>query len=121
MRAPIATRVRELLREPLKKIRREYFVRIWHMEIGEGSTISFSAKLDRTNPRGIYIGKYSVVAFGAAVLTHDWVNVTGVSGLTMAVTMATATPIQRQMRSPRPTDLCSNLSIRLLRRRSSFS
>jgi len=44
------------------------------MEIGEGSTISFSAKLDRTNPRGIHIGKYSVVTFGAAVLTHDWVN-----------------------------------------------
>jgi len=44
------------------------------MEIGEGSTISFSAKLDRTNPRGIHIGKYSVVTFGATVLTHDWVN-----------------------------------------------
>ena len=74
VRAPIATRVREGLREILQKIRREYFVRVWHMEIGEGSTISFSAKLDRTNPRGIHIGKYSAVTFGAAVLTHDWVN-----------------------------------------------
>jgi acetyltransferase-like isoleucine patch superfamily enzyme len=44
------------------------------MEIGEGSIISRSAKLDKTNPRGIHIGKYTVVAFGAAILTHDWVN-----------------------------------------------
>jgi acetyltransferase-like isoleucine patch superfamily enzyme len=36
--------------------------------------ISLSAKLDKTNPRGIHIGRYSVVAFGAAVLTHDYVN-----------------------------------------------
>ena len=44
------------------------------MEIGEGTIISRSAKLDKTNPRGIHIGKYTVVAFGAAILTHDWVN-----------------------------------------------
>ncbi len=44
------------------------------MDIGEGCIISRSAKLDKTNPRGVHIGKYSVVAFGAAILTHDWVN-----------------------------------------------
>src|SRR5438034_2490722 len=49
-------------------------MRVWKMDIGEGTIISRSAKLDKTNPRGIHIGKYSVVAFGAAVLTHDWVN-----------------------------------------------
>ena len=36
--------------------------------------MSFSAKLDKTNPRGIHIGKYTVVSFGAALLAHDHVN-----------------------------------------------
>jgi acetyltransferase-like isoleucine patch superfamily enzyme len=44
------------------------------MQLGEGTVISFGARLDKTNPRGIHIGKYSVVAFGAAVLAHDLVN-----------------------------------------------
>ena len=44
------------------------------MTIGEGTAISLSAKLDKTNPRGIHIGRYTVVTFGAAVLTHDYVN-----------------------------------------------
>jgi hypothetical protein len=37
------------------------------MDIGEGTSISTSAKLDKTNPRGIHIGKYSTVTFGAAI------------------------------------------------------
>jgi acetyltransferase-like isoleucine patch superfamily enzyme len=44
------------------------------MDIGEGSVVSLSAKLDRTNPRGVHIGTYTVVTFGAAILTHDYVN-----------------------------------------------
>jgi acetyltransferase-like isoleucine patch superfamily enzyme len=44
------------------------------MNIGEGTAISLSAKLDKTNPRGIHIGKYTVVTFGAAILSHDHVN-----------------------------------------------
>ena len=74
MAAPLATRIREALREIMQTVRRQYFVRVWKMQIGEGSVISFSARLDKTNPRGIHIGKYTVVTFGAAVLSHDWVN-----------------------------------------------
>jgi len=74
MAVPIATRIRDALCEVGQEIRRQYLNRIWHMDIGEGTKISSSAKLDKTNPQGIHIGKYSVVAFGAAVLTHDWVN-----------------------------------------------
>ena len=55
-------------------IRRQFLVRVWKMEIGEGTAISGSAKLDKTNPRGVHIGRYSVVTFGAAILTHDYVN-----------------------------------------------
>lgn len=54
--------------------RREYFIRVWKMEIGEGTAISFSAKLDKTNPRGIHIGRFTVVTFGSAILSHDYVN-----------------------------------------------
>ena len=72
--APLLTRIRESLREVIQKLRRQYFNLVWQMHLGEGSVVSFSAKLDKTNPRGLHIGKYTVVTFGAAILTHDYVN-----------------------------------------------
>src|SRR5919109_3514092 len=74
MSAPLATRVREALRLVVQTIRRQYFIRVWKMQLGEGTVISFGARLDKTNPRGVHIGKYSVVTLGAAVLAFDWVN-----------------------------------------------
>jgi exopolysaccharide acyltransferase PssR len=70
----LATRMRDALREVVLMTRRQYLNRVWKMDIGEGTAISGSAKLDKTNPRGIHIGAYSVVTFGAAILTHDYVN-----------------------------------------------
>jgi len=74
MAAPLATQIREWLREGMLRVRRRYLTWVWKMEIGEGTAISMSAKLDLTNPRGIHIGRYSVVTFGAAILTHDYIN-----------------------------------------------
>jgi acetyltransferase-like isoleucine patch superfamily enzyme len=74
MSVPLATRLRDQLRELVQTVRRQYLVRVWKMDIGEGTAISLSAKLDKTNPTGIHIGRYSVVTFGAAVLAHDYVN-----------------------------------------------
>ena len=74
MGIPLATRVRDALREVVLMMQRQYLNRVWKMDIGEGTAISGSAKLDKTNPRGIHIGTYSVVTFGAAILTHDYVN-----------------------------------------------
>jgi acetoacetyl-CoA synthetase len=74
MAVPLATKVRERLRELAVALRTRYMVTVWKMEIGEGTTISFSAKLDKTNPRGIHIGKYTTITFGSAILTHDYVN-----------------------------------------------
>jgi len=71
---PLATRIRDTLREVVLTLRRQYLIRVWKMAIGEGATISLSAKLDKTNPLGIHIGKYTAVAFGAAILAHDHVN-----------------------------------------------
>ncbi|HEX9382281.1 MAG TPA: acyltransferase [Gemmatimonadaceae bacterium] len=74
MAAPLASKMREALRNVVVAIRRHYLIRVWKMDIGEGTVISLSAKLDKTNPQGIHIGKYTVVTFGAAILTHDYVN-----------------------------------------------
>ena len=74
MAAPLATRLRDTLRRVVVTLRRHYLIRVWRMDIGQGTIVSFSARLDKTNPRGIHIGKYTVVTFGVAVLTHDHVN-----------------------------------------------
>ena len=75
MSVPLLASIREKLAlTVVRAVRRQLLIRIWKMEIGEGSIISRSAKLDKTNPRGVHIGKYTAVAFGAAILTHDWVN-----------------------------------------------
>src|SRR5579871_3041917 len=50
---------------------RQYYRHVWGMNLGEGVRISFSAKLDKSNPEGIFIGDYTAVAFGATVLSHD--------------------------------------------------
>ena len=74
MAAPLPSRIREKLRNVAMAVRRQYFIRVWKMDIGEGTTISLSAKLDKTNPQGLHIGTYTTVTFGAAILTHDYVN-----------------------------------------------
>src|SRR5258705_5313080 len=74
MPVPIATRIREWVRELVIGLRRQYLIRVWKMDIGEGTSISMSDKLDKTTPRGIHIGKYSTIRLGAAILTHDYVN-----------------------------------------------
>jgi len=54
---------------------RTQFLRSYYkMNIGEGTIMSLQAKLDKANPKGINIGDYSFVAFGATILTHDFVR-----------------------------------------------
>ncbi len=68
------TVLRRKLRNQLMKARRIYFNTVWGMQIGEGCAISFQAKLDKANPRGVHIGRDTAVNFGAAVLAHDYVR-----------------------------------------------
>jgi acetyltransferase-like isoleucine patch superfamily enzyme len=42
------------------------------MNIDKSARISYSAKLDKTNPQGVYIGEESYIASGAIVFTHDF-------------------------------------------------
>ncbi|WP_304411938.1 DapH/DapD/GlmU-related protein [Erythrobacter sp. SD-21] len=44
------------------------------MTIGEGSRISLKARLDFTNPRGIHIGRETIVTPMAQIFTHDFVK-----------------------------------------------
>jgi acetoacetyl-CoA synthetase len=74
MTIPVASKIRSALRLSVTRIRRLYLTYFWRMDIGEGTVISLSAKLDKTNPRGVHIGKYTSVTFGVTILTHDFVN-----------------------------------------------
>ena len=42
------------------------------MDIAKTARISFGTKLDKTNPKGIHIGKESYIASGAIVFAHDY-------------------------------------------------
>lgn len=41
------------------------------MDIDRTAVISLKARLDKTNPRGIHIGRYSYVTLGCCILAHD--------------------------------------------------
>ena len=70
----IGAKLRTCLRNLVVKGYVVFLRQIWGMRIGEGSRISLGAKLDRTNPNGIYIGQHTGIGNGAVVLTHDFVN-----------------------------------------------
>ncbi len=74
MSLPVATVIRNRATNVAREVRRQYLRVIWHMDISPGVRISTSAKLDKSNPRGIHIGEYTSVTFGVAILTHDFVN-----------------------------------------------
>ncbi len=70
----LLARMRTQIRPALMWVHRWYLNNIWGMSIGEGTAVSFSAKLDRTNPRGVVIGKHTAIVFESVILTHDFVN-----------------------------------------------
>ena len=68
----IIVAVRGLLRPLATAIHRFYLNKVWGMHIGEDCQISLSAKMDKTNPSGIYIGDRTAVSFNASVMSHDY-------------------------------------------------
>jgi acetyltransferase-like isoleucine patch superfamily enzyme len=67
-------RARSRIRRVLVELHCDLLRRIWGMDIGEGVRISLKASLDKTNPRGIHIGKYTGVSFDAVILSHDFIH-----------------------------------------------
>jgi acetyltransferase-like isoleucine patch superfamily enzyme len=64
----IRTFIRWLLLQP-------YFIlltKVYKMNISKTARVSLGAKLDKTYPKGIYIGDDSYIASGAIVFTHDF-------------------------------------------------
>lgn len=66
--------LRTCLRGILMKLRWWYLTKCWGMHIHPSAWISLKARIDRTNPRGIYIGEGTLVAFGAVILSHDYIR-----------------------------------------------
>ena len=51
---------------------RHYFYRrVYKMDLHPSCRFSLKANLDRTNPRGVHVGRDTFIAFGAVVLAHD--------------------------------------------------
>lgn len=71
---PLSATIRTLVRNFAINILRLYYVHVWGMDIGKGCIISLKAHLDKTHPRGVHIGKNSTIAFGSAILAHDFVR-----------------------------------------------
>lgn len=66
--------IRNNVRLVLIAIQKWIYCKLFGMQIHNSARISFGAKLDKTNPKGIHIGEDSYVASGAIVLSHDFVN-----------------------------------------------
>lgn len=58
----------------LLRLRMFVWNRFWGMHVHPTAKVSLTAKLDKTNPGGIHIGEYSVITFGATILSHDMVR-----------------------------------------------
>jgi len=64
--------IREHIRLFLLHFRVVILNAIWGFHIAHTARISFSSNLDKTFPDGIIIGKYTLVAKGALILSHDF-------------------------------------------------
>ena len=72
--SPLSVRLRNSLRKATMAVSLEYYRRYWGMDIAEGCRISHKAILDKSNPRGIHIGRHTGVALNAVILSHDFVR-----------------------------------------------
>lgn len=66
--------MRRIIRILILRFRILYYRKWYGMKIDHTALLSSKCNLDKTNPRGIYIGKESYIAFGCTVLTHDFVR-----------------------------------------------
>lgn len=67
-------KIRTLVRKTLVAARVEMLRKVWKMDIAPGVRISLSARLDKTNPRGIHIAKDTGIAQGAVIFSHDFIR-----------------------------------------------
>lgn len=65
-------KIRETIRLIAIDIRYVYLTKIYGMDISRSARISFGAKMDKTNPKGIHISNESYIASGAIIFSHDY-------------------------------------------------
>lgn len=63
---------RDYIRMYLIRAHTYYLTRMWGHKIHFSAIVSFSAFLDRTDPKLIEIGEFSIVTRGACILSHDY-------------------------------------------------
>lgn len=69
---PLISRLRSLVWKNVLDFNTEVYRRLYKMDIGLGTRISYRAYLDKTiNPKGIHIGAYTEITGGCSILTHD--------------------------------------------------
>lgn len=62
------------LRNSLLNFRTWYFRTVYGMNIAKDVRLSFKARIDKTNPKGLTIGEKTMVTFDAIVLSHDYAS-----------------------------------------------
>ena len=73
--ATFVVRSREILRDIVLGIKYFVYVKVYKMNISRSALISFGAKLDKANPKGVFIDDETYVASGAVILAHDYSTV----------------------------------------------
>lgn len=64
--------LRNKIRYVVLNIKKLQYTYLLGMHIHPSARISYGARLDKTNPKGIHIGEESYVATGAIIFTHDF-------------------------------------------------
>jgi len=62
------------LRNKLLYARTWYYRKMYGMDISPDVRMSFKARIDKTNPKGLSIGEKTMVAFDAIILSHDFAS-----------------------------------------------
>jgi len=67
------SQLRTLIRRIIIILKHFFQTKVYGMHIHPTALISLKAQLDKTNPKGIYVGKKTVITGGVVVLTHNYV------------------------------------------------
>ena len=67
-------KIREIIRDCIIFGMHFIYTRIYQMNIDKSAKLSFGAKLDKSNPKGVHIGEESFIASGAFILAHAFSN-----------------------------------------------
>ena len=65
-------KLRNLIRFIVINIKHIFLTNVYGMNIDKTARISYGTKLDKTNPKGVFIGRETYFASGSILFTHDY-------------------------------------------------